>query len=72
MAHVGGVEFPILQFGLNNDLPVGAVWNFEGIMNNIGRSRWNLMIVEGDKYILGVATVDATAVTVKHIGIHEM
>ena len=41
-------------------------------MNDGSRTRWNLVIIEGDENILGIASFNAVSVAVQQIGVKKI
>ena len=41
-------------------------------MDDISRTGWNLVVIQGNEDILSIAAVDALSLFIKHIGIDEI
>ena len=70
--HVLGVELSILQGGPDRDGPFTVDGNMESIVNRIGRSRRDLVVVEGGEDVVGIATGDAITLAIDDERIDEM
>ena len=69
---VGRVELAVLQPDLDLDRSLQAARHREREVHGVGRTRWNLVVVERREDVLGIAPVDAVAVAIEHVDVDEM
>ena len=70
--HVEGVELAVLEPRVDRDRAVEVVRNGQAVVGHTRATGRDLVVVEGNEDVLGVAPVDAVAVAIEHIGVDEV
>jgi hypothetical protein len=67
-----GIEFAVLQSGLDGDRTGEIIREMQTVLHQDCRTRRDLMIVERDEDVLDIATIDPVAVAIQDIGVDEV
>ena len=72
VVHVPAVELAVVDPGLEHDRPGIARGDLEAEVDDLPRARGDLLVVERNEDVLGVAAVDPIPIAVEHVHVDEV